>query len=450
LGEEVWRQVAVGDWSGEQVRNPWSSVKRIAVVGAGISGLAAAWLLSRRHVVTLLESASYAGGHTNTVDITVDGRSFPVDTGFLVFNDRTYPNLCRLFETLGVSSVESEMSFSVRIEDERLEWAGSTLATVFAQKRNLVKPGFWRMLTDIFRFNGEATAAVASDRTVGGTIGEYLGRGRYGRQFRDWYLLPMSAAIWSCPTAAMLDYPAQTFLRFCHNHGLLRIAGRPRWRTVAGGGREYVRRMLQDLTDVRLDTPVQGVIRTADGVALRTRAGVERFDEVVLATHGDRSLALLEDADPEERDILGAVRYQDNIAMLHTDEALLPRAREAWSAWNYLSGPAAVSGRPVAVSYLINKLQPLPCQRPVIVTLNPVREPRREHLARVFRYEHPVFDRQALEAQGRLGSLQGRRGVWFCGAWTGYGFHEDGLKSAIAVANAMGVRAPWQPETVAV
>jgi predicted NAD/FAD-binding protein len=208
--------------------------------------------------------------------------------------------------------------------------------------------------------------------------------------------------------------------------------------------------MLQDLTDVRLDTPVQGVIRTADGVALRTRAGVERFDEVVLATHGDRSLALLEDADPEERDILGAVRYQDNIAMLHTDEALLPRAREAWSAWNYLSGPAAVSGRPVAVSYLINKLQPLPCQRPVIVTLNPVREPRREHLARVFRYEHPVFDRQALEAQGRLGSLQGRRGVWFCGAWTGYGFHEDGLKSAIAVANAMGVRAPWQPETVAV
>lgn len=425
-------------------------MKRIAVVGAGISGLATAWLLSRRYEVTLFEAASYAGGHTNTVDVTVDGTSFPVDTGFLVFNDRTYPNLCRLFETLGVSSVESDMSFSVRIDEEQLEWAGSTLATVFAQKRNLVKPGFWRMLTDILRFNGEATAAVQSGRSLEGSIGEYLDRGGYGRQFRDWYLLPMSAAIWSCPTAAMLDYPAQTFLRFCHNHGLLRVAGRPKWRTVAGGGREYVRRMLQDLSDVRLDASVQGVIRTPDGVALRTRTGVERFDEAVLATHGDRSLAMLEDADPAERDILGAVRYQDNVALLHTDESLLPRAREAWSAWNYLSGPAAASGRPVSVSYLINKLQPLPCERPVIVTLNPVREPRREHLVRAFRYEHPVFDGPALQAQTRLGHIQGRRGVWFCGAWTGYGFHEDGLKSAIAVANGMGVRAPWQPETVAV
>ena len=420
------------------------------MVGAGIAGLSAAWLLSRRHQVTLLEAASYAGGHTNTVDVTVDGATFPVDTGFLVFNDRTYPNLCRLFETLGVASVESDMSFSVRIDEEQLEWAGSTLATVFAQKRNLVKPGFWRMLTDILRFNGEATSAVQTGEPLAGSIGEYLDRGRYGRQFRDWYLLPMSAAIWSCPTAAMLDYPAQTFLRFCHNHGLLRIAGRPKWRTVAGGGREYVRRILRDLSDVRLDTPVQGVTRTADGVAVRTRAGVEHFDEVVLATHGDRSLALLEDADMAERDILGAVRYQDNVALLHTDEALLPRAREAWSAWNYLSGPAAASGRPVSVSYLINKLQPLPCERPVIVTLNPVREPRREHLVRAFRYEHPVFDGPALQAQARLGQIQGHRGVWFCGAWTGYGFHEDGLKSAIAVANGMGVRAPWQPETVAV
>jgi predicted NAD/FAD-binding protein len=425
-------------------------MKRIAVVGSGISGLSCAWLLSRACRVTLFEAAPEAGGHTHTVDVEVEGRRFPVDTGFLVFNDRTYPNLCALFDHLGVASVESDMSFSVRIDEKRLEWAGSNLATVFAQKRNLVKPEFWGMLKDILRFNREGTAAVHGQRTLEGSVGQFLDRGGYGRAFREWYLLPMSAAIWSCPTERMLDYPASTFLQFCHNHGLLQVSDRPLWRTVAGGGREYVRRLLAALEDVRLSTPVLSVSRpVSGGVDVATADGVERFDEVVLASHSDQSLSMLADADEAERSVLGSVRYQPNEAWLHTDEQLLPRERSAWSAWNYLSGSPRVDGRPVAVSYLINKLQPLPCRSPVVVTLNPVREPRPGTVLRRIFYAHPVFDEAAIRAQQRLPEVQGRRHVWFCGAWTGYGFHEDGLRSGLAVANALGVKAPWQSEALA-
>jgi predicted NAD/FAD-binding protein len=281
-------------------------------------------------------------------------------------------------------------------------------------------------------------------------MGEFLDRGGYGRAFRDWYLLPMSAAIWSCPTERMLEYPASTFLQFCHNHGLLQVSDRPLWRTVSGGGREYVRRLVAALADVRLSTPVLSVSRPASGgVEVVTASGVERFDEVVLASHSDQSLSLLADADVAERSILGAVRYQPNEAWLHTDGQLLPRERSAWSAWNYLSGSPRADGRPVAVSYLINKLQPLPCRTPVVVTLNPVREPRAGTVLRRIFYSHPVFDTAAIGAQKRLAEVQGRRHAWFCGAWTGYGFHEDGLRSGLAVANALGVKAPWQPEALA-
>jgi len=420
--------------------------KRIAVVGSGIAGLSAGWLLSKRYAVTLFEASETLGGHTNTVDVTLEGRTFPVDTGFLVFNDRTYHNLCALFDHLGVGSVASEMSFSVRVDEDRLEWAGGSLATVFAQKRNLIKPEFWGMLKDILHFNRESTALVEQGVPAQGTLEEFLDRGGYGRAFREWYLLPMSAAIWSCPTGSMLGYPASTFLRFCYNHGLLQVNGRPKWRTVSGGGREYVRRLAADLDDVRLASPVQAVRREPDGVHVSTARGTERFDALVLATHSDQSLALLEDADPDERAVLGAVGYQPNEAWLHTDESLLPRTRDAWSAWNYLAGDARLDGRPVTVSYLINQLQPLPCKAPVIVTLNPVRSPRAESVIRRFTYSHPVFDIAAIDAQQRLPSIQGRRNTWFCGAWTGYGFHEDGLKSGLAVANAMGVKAPWQSE----
>ncbi|MBC8007174.1 MAG: FAD-dependent oxidoreductase [Prolixibacteraceae bacterium] len=425
-------------------------VTRVAVVGSGISGLVVAWLLSRNFRVTLFEANTYLGGHTNTVDVTLDGITAPVDTGFLVFNDRTYPNLVALFGFLGVQTASSEMSFSVRIDEERLEWAGNSLASVFAQKRNLIKPEFWRMLKDIVRFNRETTHIVGASRGDHGSLRSFLDRGGYGRAFRDWYLLPMSGAIWSCPTRQMLEYPAETFFRFCHNHGLLQLTGRPLWKTVAGGGREYVRRLAALIDDIRLACPVESVARDIGGVRVRFDGGrTENFSQVVFACHSDQTLALLSDAVDAEKRVLSRFSYQPNRAVLHTDISLLPRNRDAWSAWNYIAGLGGPVSRPVSVSYLINKLQPLPFDRPVIVTLNPTHAPRPDSVIGHFDYAHPIFDRAAIDAQRGLPGIQGKRQTWHCGAWTGYGFHEDGLQSAISVANALGVTAPWQSRELA-
>jgi len=420
--------------------------QRIAVVGAGISGLSAAWLLAERHEVTLFEAGDYLGGHTHTVDVTVDGIRHPVDTGFLVFNTRTYPNLMALFGHLGVESVSSEMSFAVSLEKPDLEWSGSSLATVFGQKRNLLRPAFWRMLRDILRFNRESVAWLDSHGDEDCTLREFLARGGYSPSFAQWYLLPMGAAIWSCPSAQMLDYPLATFVRFCRNHGLLQIADRPQWRTVCGGGREYVRKLADRLDDVRLSTPVLGICRDVHGVLLRTRATVEHFDQVVLACHSDQALSILGDsATAAERAALSALRYEANRAVLHTDAAMLPRDHRLWSAWNYCAGVGAANQQPVSVSYLINRLQPLPFQTPVMVSLNPQREPAKAKVIAEFDYAHPLFDQAAIAAQQRMAAISGADRVWFCGAWNGYGFHEDGLKSGMAVANALGCRAPWQP-----
>lgn len=420
--------------------------QRVAVVGAGIAGLATAYLLARRHRVTLFEAADYAGGHTHTVDVDLDGMRAPVDTGFLVFNDRTYPNLIALFEELHVAVHRSEMSFSVSIGNGQLEWAGSNLNTVFAQRRNMFSPDFLGMLRDIVRFNSSAEQHLESASRERLTVNQLLVAQGYGASFQHHYLLPMAAAIWSSAARDILHFPAATFLRFCLNHALLQVNHRPPWKTVAGGGRTYVNRIAAALDDLRLNTPVRGVRRDADGVTVMTdSAGRERFDAVVLAGHAPTNLQLLDDADTDERAVLGAVRYQPNRVVMHTDTALLPRRRRVWSAWNYLSHASRASDdrQPVCVSYLINRLQPLPFSTPVVVTLNAVIEPAPHTVLGEYAYAHPVLDLAAIDAQQRLPGLQGRRRTWFAGAWTGYGFHEDGLKSALRVAKDFGVVPAW-------
>jgi len=426
---------------------------KTAVIGSGISGLAAALRLSATRPVTLYEAQPRLGGHAHAVDITLDGITAAVDTGFLVYNERTYPHLVALFTELGVPTAPSDMSFSVSVGPHDFEWCGTSVATLFAQPGNALRPGFWRMLIDIVRFNRQATRlAQRADAGLDAGIlamplGDFLARHGYSRSFRDGYLLPMAAAIWSCPMSTMAAFPVGSFARFFHNHGLLSLTDRPQWHTVRGGSREYVRRIADRLDDVRLDTPVLAVRRLgtngAAGVAISTASGTEAFDHVVLACHSDQAMALLADLDPQEREILQAIPYQPNHAWLHTDAALMPKRRSAWAAWNYLSdgNPQAPN---VSVTYWLNRLQPLPFRRPVLLSLNPLQAPEASQVIARFDYEHPIFDQAAVAAQRRLRSIQGSRSTWFAGAWTAYGFHEDGLRSGLAVADdlvRLGTRA---------
>ena len=432
-------------------------MRRIAIVGSGISGLAAARELDAHARVTLFEAGDYFGGHTHTVNVTVDGVTHGVDTGFLVFNERTYPNLIRLFGELQVETTLSDMSFSVQVPGTSasgpLEWSGSDLNGVFAQRRNLLRPRFWGMLRDLLRFNRLCTGLA--ERNVEGElvqpIGDFLAEHRFSREFRDWYFLPMIGCIWSCPTDQMLRFPIATMIRFCHNHGLLQVANRPRWFTVRGGARNYVEKIVGGLADARLSTPVRSVRRLppagspAGGLAgalVATDHGSERFDEVVFACHSDQALALLADPTVDERSVLGAIGYHRNRAVLHTDTAVLPRRRRAWAAWNYeRAAEGSREQAAVCLHYLLNKLQPLPFATPLMVSLNPVAEPRADTVLGEFDYAHPVFDLAAIAAQRRVPALQGRASTWFCGAWTRYGFHEDGLGSGLAVAAAL--KAQW-------
>jgi predicted NAD/FAD-binding protein len=422
-------------------------MKRVAVIGAGIAGMAAARALTPRAAVTLYESDSRFGGHAHTVDLTLNGITHGVDTGFLVYNERTYPQLVKLFAELGVESAASEMSFSVQSPALDLEWSGTNLNSVFAQRGNLLRPRFLGMLADILRFNKLCTAlaerGVEAEQTE--SIEGFLDRHHFNRWFREGYLLPMIGCIWSCPTDQMLQFPIATLIRFCHNHGLIQVTDRPQWTTVRGGSRHYVDKIVRGLQDARCGTAVRGVRRLpagqgAGGVIVATDHGSERFDDVVLACHSDQSLALLSDASLAEREVLGAVRYQRNQAVLHTDEAVLPRRRLAWAAWNYARARQADREQAgVCLHYLINRLQPLPWRQPVIVSLNPdpLAAPAPNRVVASYDYAHPVFDLAAIRAQQRLPELQGAGHVWFCGAWTRYGFHEDGLGSALDVVRRL-------------
>ncbi len=419
---------------------------KVAVVGSGIAGLAAAHALRGRAEVTLLEAGAYFGGHTHTVDVTLDTpqgpRSHGVDTGFLVLNERTYPRLIALLAELNVPSAKSDMSFSVQAQDQArgrsMEWSGSSLNTVFAQRGNLANPRFWGMLRDLLRFNRLCSrlAQEGSEAQLRQPLGAFLRTHGFGAAFCDWYFLPMMACIWSCPTAQMLQFPVSTMVRFCHNHGLLQITDRPQWWTVQGGARNYVEKITASIADKRLNCAVRRIdyleaaTRGTASVRIHTDAGAERFDKVIIATHSDQALRMLAAPTALETETLGAIHYQLNKAVLHTDASVLPRRKAAWAAWNYERATAdAQEGARVCLHYLLNRLQPLPWTQPLLVSLNPVRPIAPQQVLGEYDYAHPVFDLAALAAQARMSALQGQNGRYFAGAWMGYGFHEDGLKA---------------------
>jgi predicted NAD/FAD-binding protein len=410
----------------------------IAVVGSGISGLSAAWLLSKRHRVTLYESESRPGGHSNTIDVG----GVHVDTGFIVYNEATYPNLTALFAHLNVPTKSSEMSFAVSLDNGGLEYAGTDLNGLFAQRRNIARPRFWSMLRDLRRFYAEAPA-LARGLSPDVTLGAFLDARGYGLAFQRDHLLPMAAAIWSAPAETMRNHPALHFIRFCDNHGLLKFTNRPVWRTVDGGSREYVRILLAEIGEMRLGCAARSIRRDVDSVVVRDATGGEQsFDHVILGCHADQALALLDVPTDRERSLLGVFGYTRNRAVLHGDRRLMPRRRSVWASWNYLGGHA-YSDAP-HVTYWMNRLQGLTDAPPLFVTLNPAVEPAPETVLREEIYDHPRFDTGAMRAQQSLWSLQGRRRTWFCGAYFGAGFHEDGLQSGLAVAEQLGgLRRPW-------
>ena len=451
------------------------SKKRIAVIGAGISGLGCAYAL-RQHAefdITLYETGDHIGGHSNTVDLTCDinGKQVThgVDTGFLVFNRKTYPRLVRLLEEIQAPIAPSEMSFSVSIDaseksqsHKNIEWAGNDLNSFFGQRSNLLSPSFWRMAYDILRFNRLATKLAQAQIEAGHlykepdeSIANFLDRNRLSQSFRENYFLPMIGAIWSCSVEQMLEFPIQTMVRFCHNHGLLQIQNRPQWLTINGGSREYVKRIVAALETQHVKILREGVLRinsTPDGTSqaeVISPSGSAWFDEVVMACHSDQTLDLVHGIGQQARNILAAIPYQKNRAILHTDERFLPETKRCWAAWNYTAkaGMQVSSKQHVSVNYLINRLQPLPKElkdTQIIVSLNPASEPDPKLVHQEIHYSHPVFDMAAIQAQKELPLIQGLGSIWYCGAWTGFGFHEDGLRSGELVAEALieGIHSP--------
>ncbi len=433
---------------------------RIAVIGSGIAGLASAWLLSRghgtephaseqhaseQHEVVLYEANDYLGGHTHTHDIDLHGQQYAVDTGFIVHNPQHYPLLTGLFDALGVDTQPTTMSFSVRNDASGLEYNASDLNTLFCQRRNLLSPRFWGMLRDLLRFYREAPALLdhpSSSHDAGPTLGDYLAEHRYGAAFRDEHIVPMASALWSSPSAQILAFPAKYLLQFMANHQMLQITNRPQWRVVRGGSATYVRALrARWQVQERISTPVRSILRDAHGVTVTTDADSERYDQIVLACHSDQALHLLTDASDSEHAVLGAMRYQANDTVLHTDATLLPRRRNAWAAWNTTipQSPDDIC----TVSYCMNLLQGIASPEPFIVTLNRSAAINPEKILRRMQYHHPVYSHASVAAQLRKAEIQGRNRTWFAGAYWGWGFHEDGMRSAVEVASALGIH--WQP-----
>lgn len=426
---------------------------RIAIVGAGIAGLGAAWALHRRHDITVYEANDYPGGHANTVEADCGGRRIAVDTGFIVYNEPNYPNLTALFDHLGVPTQASDMSFAASLDGGSFEYAGSGPG-LFVQKSNLLRPRLWRMLRDVLRFYREAPTLLEYGRDPAGDIslGAFLDRGGYSETFVRDHLLPMAAAIWSGTPETMLAFPARSFAQFFQNHGLLNLWDRPQWRTVTGGSRVYVEKLTAPFADrIRLNTPVVSIARTPGGVMVQTADDqLDRYDQVVLASHADQALAMLGgDATARERAVLSAFRYEANQAVLHQDETLMPRRRGVWSSWNYVSQSREDEGRAVSVTYWMNRLQSIDEADPLFVSLNPLRAPKPDSVLASTTYMHPQYDLESLKAQRTLPDIQGVNRTWFCGSYCGYGFHEDGLSAGLAVAAALGAPAPWMLEAAA-
>ncbi|MEM8749072.1 MAG: FAD-dependent oxidoreductase [Pseudomonadota bacterium] len=423
---------------------------KIAVIGSGISGLSSAWLLDQKHDVTLFEADNRLGGHTNTFDMDIDGKTVPVDTGFICFNEQTYPNLTALFKHLDVPIHPTDMNFAASMASGQYEYAGGTYTGLIGQPANLFRMSHWRMVRDILRFFKEATRdldTLDDDES----LASYLARKGYSDAFVDLHLLPMAAAIWSSKLEDMTTYPAKSFIRFFQNHGLLQVYGRPRWGTVNGGSKVYIERLLATSNfKTRLGAPVVEILRRPDGVMVKTAGGeAEKFDQIVIASHGDQALAMLGDPSAEEREILGAFHYAKNHAVLHRDRRLMPKRRLTWASWNYLDFAPSMDRtrdeeRDLCVTYWMNSLQNLPTREQVFVTLNPSPGIKIDHVAARFDYTHPIFDADAMNAQREIWSLQGVNRTWFCGAHFGAGFHEDGLQSGLAVAEQLGgLRRPW-------
>ena len=417
---------------------------RVAVIGSGISGLSAAWFLSQKYNVTLLEKSERIGGHTHTQKVNVGLKKVNVDTGFIVFNRPNYPNFSKMLGHLNVETQPTEMSFSVSMLSGGLEYAGSNLDTMFAQRSNLFSPGHWWMIREIMRFNNLAKHCLQERTVTEESLGSFLLRHRFSQRMIDYYLLPMAAAIWSCPVETMMKFPAASFLQFFENHGLLNVKNRPQWETLVGGSQNYIDAILEHAEfEVVTSVTIDSVLTNLSGLTVVTTDEMLQFDAVVFACHPDQAYSLMSEPLKQYFDGVGKFKYQTNIAYLHHDTSLMPKREKAWSSWNYLR-PHLGPQKNVAVTYWMNKLQSLKTHEPVLVTLNPETPPHPDKTWNRMEYEHPVFDENAVAAQNFIRQHQGHRNIWFCGAYLGYGFHEDGLRSSVELARSWGVEIPWE------